>query len=60
MLKMFMKLEKQSNDPDVAAANATQLGKIMKKLEVKIPSTKKSPPMTQMLQLPLPFNWVRS
>ena len=39
IFKMFMKLEKQSNDTDVEVV--TQLGKIMKKLEVKIPSPKK-------------------
>ena len=38
---MFLKLEKQKSDPDVVATTATQLGKIMKKLEVKIPSPKK-------------------
>ena len=62
MLKMFMKLGKQSNDQDVVATTATQLGKIMKKLEVKIPSPKKKssndlPPIIPEIDYCSAMNW---
>ena len=59
---MFMRVEKQSNDPDVAATTATQLVKIMKKLEVKIPSPKKKssnglPPIIPEIDYCSAMNW---